>query len=82
MKNVKYSMSKADKKEIRSKVEKAIYPALTSISLIESKKTQKLVKKFAKEISSVILDQLKKKLKSEIKPKKRAVAKKVKSATK
>lgn len=60
-------MKKSDKKEIRAKVEKAINHALQSISLIETKKTQKLVKKFTKEIASVVLDQIKEKIKQSAK---------------
>ncbi len=58
-------MSKSDKKEVRLKIEKTISQALKSIALVETKKSQKLVKKFSKDIASIVVSQLKKKEKDQ-----------------
>ena len=53
-------MSKSDKKEVRLRIEKTVNQSLKSIALVETKKSQKLVKKFSKDIASIVLSQLKK----------------------
>lgn len=58
-------MNKSDKKEVRLKIEKTISQALKSIALVETKKSQKLVRKFSKDIASIVLSQLKKKEKDQ-----------------
>ena len=62
-------MSKSDKKEVRLKIENTVNLALKSIALVETKKSQKLVKNFSKDISSIVLSQLKKKEKDQAAPK-------------